>query len=389
MRSIFPRAGRAGGNVVRNSLASTCVLLALLAFIPGCRKVVPVPERWEQTFGGTDDDEGAAVALCPDGGYVAVVTTSSFGAGKSDIYLIKADTEGNLVWARTFGAADDDCGQTVQTTADSGYVIAGYLGDSVCLIKTDAKGNRVWTKTFGDAATDGGMSVIQTRDRGYVVLFDACSGAVEHACLAKTDGSGNLTWSEFLNIIGESVLQTSDDGYVVVGEVNEPNSACFDVGMVKVDASGHTVWANGYRRLESEDYGYSVQQTADGGFIIAGEAEGDLYIIRTDGDGNEVWTKAPYGENAASGTCIERTADGGYMVAGYAEDDLLLMRLNADGDSLWTQTYSGAVEDSRYSVRQTSDGGFVVAGTTDFYGFGGDDVWLIKTDSDGQVWLWP
>ena len=374
----------------RNSLASTCVLLAVLALVPNCKKVVPVPERWDRTFGGADDDEGAAVARCSDGGYVVVGTTSSFGAGKSDIYLIKADAKGNLVWTQTFGDTGYDCGQSVQTTTDGGCIIAGYIGDSVCLIKTDAEGNQVWTKTFGDAAMDGGLSVLQTRDRGYGVLYEVHCGDVEYACLAKTDESGDLSWSEFLNIIGESVLQTSDDGYVVVGEVNEPYSACYDVGLVRVDASGHAVWANAYRRLESEDYGYSVQPTADGGYIIAAEAESQVYIIRTDADGNEVWTRTLYGECEASGRSIERTDDDGYIVAGWSEDGVLLLRLDADGDSLWAVTYGGAgsaVDDSRYSVRQTSDGGFVIAGTTDDLGFGDEDVWLIKTDSDGKVWV--
>ena len=82
--------------------------------------------------------------------------------------------------------------------------------------------------------------MLQTHDRGYAVLYEADNGAIEHARLAKTDASGDLSWSEYLDIIGESMLQTSDDGYVVVGEVNEPRSACYDVGLVKVDASGHT-----------------------------------------------------------------------------------------------------------------------------------------------------
>jgi len=371
----------------RSSLAVACaLLLAALALVPNCKKVVPVPERWERTFGGADDDQGAAVALCPDGGYLVVGTTSSLGAGKSDIYLVKADTKGNLVWTQTFGDTDYDYGQSVQTTADGGCIIAGYVGDSVCLIKTDGEGNEVWAKTFSGAAMDGGLSVLQTRDRGYVLLYEAYSGNVEHACLAKTDESGDLSWSAFLDIIGESVLQTSDDGYIVVGEVNEPTSAYYDVGLVRVDASGHAVWTNSYRRLESEDYGYSVQSTADGGYIIVGEAEGSQgYIIRADADGNGVWTRTPYLEHEASGHCIERTDDGGYIVAGWTEDGTLLLKLDADGDSLWAVTYSGAVDDSRYSVRQTSDGGYVVSGTFDQFGFSDEDVWLIKTDAQGNV----
>ncbi len=364
-------------------------LLALLPLILSCRKAVPVPERWVQTFGGSEDDQGAAVALCPDGGYVVVGTTSSFGAGESDIYLVKADAKGKMVWTRTFGDTDYDYGKSVQTAVDSGFIVAGCVGDSVCLIKTNATGSQVWMKTFGDAVMDGGMSVLQARDCGYVLLYQTYIGEVEYTCLVKTDASGVSSWSEYLPINGEAVLQTSDGGYVVVGEVDEPDAECYDVGLVMVDASGHAVRANAYRRLESEDYGYSVQPTPDGGYIIAGEAEGPLlqvYIIRTDADGNEIWTSTLGRENEVSGHSIERTDDGGYVVAGCAEDDVLLLKLDADGDSLWTATYGGTVDDSRYSVRQTSDGGYVIAGTTDSNGLGDDDVLLLKTDSDGNVW---
>jgi hypothetical protein len=367
---------------------SLTLLMAAMTLL-GCKKVVLVPERWERSFGGADDDEGAAVARCPDGGYLVVGTTSSYGTGESDIYLVKADDKGNLVWARTFGGADYDYGQSVQITADSCCIIAAYVGDSVCLIKTDPEGNQVWTRTLGYAAMDGGLSVLQTRDRGYVVLYETYFGDVEYSCLAKTDAAGSLSWSEFLNIIGESVLETGDGGYVVVGEVDEPHAECHDVGLVRVDASGHAVSANAYRRPESEDCGYSVQSTADGGYIIAGETEQwsrqVVYIIRTDADGNEVWNRALGRDNDASGHWIEPTGDGGYVVAGRADDGVFLLKLDADGDTLWTETYGDAVDDCRYSVTQTSDGGFILAGTTDSFGFGNDDVLLIKTDSDGNA----
>tara|TARA_B100001250_G_scaffold267756_1_gene230985 strand:- start:6 stop:812 length:807 start_codon:yes stop_codon:yes gene_type:complete len=212
-------------------------------------------QAWEKTFGGIGNDEGYSVQQNTDGGYIVCGRTESFGNGWSDVWLIKTDVNGDTLWTNTFGGTSTDEGYSVQQTNDGGYIICGWTESSgngnkdVYLVKTDDNGDSLWTKTFGGTGNDEGYSVQQTNDGGYIIC-------------GYTESFGN-------------------GGY--------------DVWLIKTDGNGIEQWnqlfgGTGY------DVGYSVQQTIDGGYIIAGRKEHskesskdpgyDLYLIKTDGDGN-------------------------------------------------------------------------------------------------------
>ncbi len=343
--------------------------------------------QWEKTFGDTSSDYGHSVQQTIDGGYIIAGSTNSFGAVGSDVYLIKTDGNGDTQWFKTFGGANSDYGHSVQQTTDGGYIIAGYTSSfgagssDVYLIKTDSTGNAEWSKTFGGPGTDYGYSVQQTTDGGYII-----AGTYSYAdiYLIKTDSNGETEWAKAFgghdDDVGYSVQQTTDGGYIVAGDYG--NKAY----LLKTDSNGNEQWS----QVLGGSNGRSVQQTSDGGYIVAGDYGSKAYLVKTDSDGNELWNQSFSGMYEAYGKSAQQTTDGGYIVAGhtqlkYGKDDIYLIKTDDNGNELWSETFGCSSYDYGYSVQQTTDGGYIVAGQTDSYGAGSYDIYLIKTKGSNAV----
>ncbi|MCK4585136.1 T9SS type A sorting domain-containing protein [candidate division WOR-3 bacterium] len=191
---------------------------------------------------------------------------------------------------------------------------------------------------------------------------------------------------------GESIQQTTDGGYIAVGYTKSNSAGGYDVWLLKLDSNGDTLWTRRFGGIY-DDYGGSVEQTNDGGYIIVGATESfgaghaDVWLLKTDVDGDTIWTKT-YGDTSWDyGYSVQQTSDGGYIIAGSGgnDEDVYLIKTDSMGDTLWTKMYGDTNWDYGSSVRQISDGGYIVAGTT--WLLGGGDVYLIKTDSNGDsVW---
>jgi len=360
-----------------------------------------------KTFGGSGGDYAWSVQQTSDGGYIVAGETVSFGAGYTDIFLLKTDALGNLQWAKTFGGSSYDYARSVQQTSDGGYIVAGYTlsfgagGYDVFLLKTDASGNLQWAKTFGGSSWDEARSVQQTSDGGYIVAgYTLSFGAGGDVFLLKTDASGNLQWAKtFGGSSGDvafSVQQTSDGGYIVAGVTLSFGAGYEDVFLLKTDASGNLQWAKTFGGSDY-DRAYSVQQTSDGGYIVAGYtlsfgAGGyDVFLLKTDASGNLQWAKTFGGSSYDYAWSVQQTSDGGYIVAGYTRSfgaggyDVFLLKTDASGNLQWAKTFGGSSLDEARSVQQTSDGGYIVAGYTLSFGAGGWDVFLLKTDANGNI----
>jgi len=361
---------------------------------------------WWRAYGGTDDAEGSSVQQTSDGGYVVVGYTDALGY--YDVYLIKTNTSGDTLWTRIYGGEDEDEGSSVQQTSDSGYVITGLtvsidVGDGdVYLIKTDASGDTMWTRTYGGTDYDDGWSVQQTSDGGYIIAgYTVSFGAGnEDVYLIKTNASGDTMWTRTYGGTGfeqgRSVQQTSDSGYIIAGHTSSFGAGNEDVYLIKTNADGDTTWTRTFGG-PGTDFGYSVQQTADSGFIIAGSTWSfgagacDVYLLKTDASGDTMWTRTYGGTDNDQGYSVQQTPDGGYIIAGYTVSfgagggDVYIIKTNVSGDTLWTRTYGGTDDERGRSVQQTSDGGYIIAGYTRSYGAGNGDVYLIKTNSLGNV----
>jgi len=243
--------------IYRWFLTATLVMSLLLAMIAMCLAThtalaeSPPGLEWDKTFGGALMDGAYAVQQTADGGYVLAGSTSSYGAGGCDAWLIKTDASGNKLWDKTFGGVYDDEAYSVQQTADGGYVVAGYTlsygavhSTDAWLIKTDASGNKLWHKTFGGALMDGAYAVQQTADGGYVVAgWTSSYGAGgRDAWLIKTDASGNKVWDKTFGGPSRdeawSVQRTADGGYVLAGWTYSYGVGSFDAWLIKTTSAG-------------------------------------------------------------------------------------------------------------------------------------------------------
>jgi hypothetical protein len=358
-----------------------------------------------KTYGGTDWDWARSVQQTSDGGYIVAGGTYSFGAGSADIILIKTDANGNIQWAKTYGGTYSDYAYSVQQTSDGGYIVAGLTDsfgagyEDIFLIKTDASGNLQWAKTYGGTYWDVAYSVQQTSDGGYIVAgYTGSFGAgYEDIFLIKTDANGNIIWARTYGGTYEdraySVQQTSDGGYIVAGYTA---AGWHEVLLIKTDANGNIIWAKTYGGT-SWDEAFSVQQTSDGGYIVAGytgsfgAGYSNVFLVKTDAYGNIMWAKTYGVTDLDWAFSVQQTSDGRYIVAGITysfgvdSGDIFLIKTYANGNVQWAKTYGGTGDEWAYSVQQTSDGGYIVAGYTGSFGAGWYDIFLMKTDANGNI----
>lgn len=263
-----------------------------------------------------------------------------------------------IVFQKAFGGVNDDYGMSGQQTTDGGYIIAGFThsfgaGNSdFYLIKTDYSGTPLWTKTYGGPYWEYAYAVAQTTDKGYIIAGRSDSSTwpvlVSHLLLVKTDSTGNPQWMKTIEpgVHGEalSLFQTADGGYIIAG--------------------------------------YTLE-----GFVMA------YNVIKADSLGNIVWNKIYHGLSSCNGSKIIKTTDGGYVFVGgddkFGTYEATMTKIDTNGDVLWSASYGGPGNfyDFASSVQQTSDGGFAIIGGTRSFGAGGKDVYLIKTDSAGNL-LW-
>jgi hypothetical protein len=193
-----------------------------------------------------------------------------------------------------------------------------------------------------------------------------------------------------------STALTNDGGYIISGSTESFGTGTVDIYLIKTDSVGDTLWTKTYGG-DSSDYGSSIEQTNDGGYIIAGSTNSfgaglnDVYLIKTDANGDTLWTKTFGGNDHDGGSSVCQTSDGGYIILGSTfsfgagEGDVYLIKTDANGDTIWTKTFGGNNPDAGCSVEQTNDGGYIAAGYTYSFGLGGSDVYLIKTDANGLV----
>jgi len=367
----------------------------------------PAPdEEWNTTFGLEGDDRGYCVQETDDGGFIVVGRKDD---RTDDVWLLKTDPHGNVQWDQTYGDEDFlyEGGYGVQQTSDGGYIVVGYYDpypsvSDVWLIKTYANGNVQWDRYFGGSSRDIGYAVQETADLGFIITGFTLSYGVGggDVWLLKTDSSGNEVWNRTYGggalDIGDAVQQTADGGFIIAGRTRSFGAGDYDVWLIKTDSSGYEEWNTTYGGA-AIDQGFSVQQTSDTGYIIAGQTSSygagsaDVWLIKTDSSGNEQWNETYGGTGSDSGSSVDQTFDGGYVLTGTTTSygagstDLWLLKVNATGYLTWQNTYGGSQSDAGKWVQQITSGDYIAVGYTFSYGAGGADMWLLKVKRENQL----
>jgi hypothetical protein len=366
---------------IRQILIITIVLLsASLSFSQ------PPEVEWTRTFGGDSTDVAWSVQQTRDGGYIFAGETQSFGAiGYRDVLVVRINSNGIADWYQLYGGIGNDIAYTVLQAMDGDFVVLGFTtswgagGSDMYVAKLDNQGDTLWTRVYGGQSEDRARCGQQTDDAGYIFagLTRMLSGT-DWIFMVKTDSLGDTLWTRAYGGTNDitiwSVRQTNDGGYILAGYIEYDGMLDYDYYVARTDSMGDTLWTRTYGG-EEYDWARSVQPTFDGGFIIAGTSYSfgagvcDMYVVKTDSSGDTLWTHTYggiYGESAYS---ILPLSDGGFAIAGGTSSfgvgphNIYLVRINAQGDTLWTLAFGDEYRVDAYSMALTDDGGYIVAGT--------------------------
>ncbi|RYD52727.1 MAG: T9SS type A sorting domain-containing protein [Sphingobacteriales bacterium] len=423
-------------------------LFSLLSFLIVTTAFGQVPAiQWQKSLGGTGADQAYSIQQTTDGGYiVAGISESTSGDvtgnhGLVDYWIVKLGSTGSIQWQKSLGGIREDYANSVQQTTDGGYIVAGnsrsndgdvsgnHGGYDSWIVKLASTGIVQWKKTLGGTRNDLTASIQQTADSGYIVAGSSNSndgdvtgnqGSNDY-WVVKLDHAGTIQWQKSLggpqDDQAASVQQTSDGGYIVAGQSSSisgdvtGNHGLVDYWVVKLTSTGIIQWQKTMGGTAGEAAA-TIQQTTDGGYVVTGYAQSnngdvsgnhgfvDYWVVKLTSLGAIQWQKCLGGPGSNYAKSIQQTADGGYIVAGQTNSingditgnhggyDYWLVKLDNMGAIQWQKAMGGTSYDVATSIQQTSDGGYVVAGQTtsndgDITGNRGSyDYWVVKLEGN-------
>ena len=365
-------------------------------------------QEYQRAYGGTRSETATSIQKTLDGNYIMGGFSSSFNNGVNDAVLLKTTTSGTLLWSKMFGGSSAEIAYFVNTCSDGGYILTGSTASfgngnlDVYLVRTDSDGNHLWSSSIGGSNIDFGWCVFETSDGGFLVTgsTQTFGAGTWDGYLVKTNSAGTLQWTKTLGGTGGDNLngfnKTSDGGYIVTGKTSTNSFGSSDTWLVKLDANCDTMWTK-YYGSATEESGSSVIQTADGGYIITGDIHNALNIhhaslLKTDSQGTIQWARTYGGSGTTGGEFgydVKQTPDSGYVLVGSTpafgnSKQIFVVKANNSGALQWAKTYGGSMQDDPWFFQVTADNGFAIAGSTESFGSGFYDVYLLKTDSTGS-----
>jgi hypothetical protein len=378
------------------------------ALIPLFSSFPAYPQNtFEKCYGGSNEDQSFSVIQTSDSGYIIAGFTRSFGASYSDAYLIKTDINGNILWYKLYGGWYEDDALSVKQTADGGFILAGGTwsfgsgAEDIYLIRTDENGNLIWDKTYGGSEIDVAMSVSQTGDSGFIIAGCTLSygKGLSDVYLIRTDINGDTIWTKTYGGAefdrGNFVIQTNEGGFIITGSTSSFGNSLEDIYIIRTDMNGDTLWTKIFGGTYN-DYGSCILQTTEDRFVFTGTTvvqpnDCRVFLFMINNSGDSIWKQTFFKTGKDEGYSVASVNDGGYIITGstyYARSggfDVYLIKTDENGNLIWDRTFGGSGDEIGRSVIQSNDGGYVISGYTNSFGLGLNDVYVIKTDSSGNI----
>ncbi|MCP4627477.1 MAG: hypothetical protein GY850_28785, partial [bacterium] len=370
-------------------------------------------ETWMKTYGGSGSEIIAAVRqISPDdidSDYIAVGTTDSFGAGKKDILVVKLDKGGEIKWQKAYGGTGNDEARDIQTTDDNGFIIVGSTdsfgagGTDIWVVKLASDGSLEWQKTYGGSRNETGYSIQQTTT-GYIIagVTESFGNGNKDAWLLRIDRDGEFSLGKTFGTIKHDTAQfiskiTTDGSYIIAG--SSPENKNSNIWVMKINKDLDSQWQKGFiyedKKIENRpdiSTTPSVTQTNDGGYIVSGCIPNNYVAIKLDQsvNNNKEWAYMYGSDSIAYAGNILENQNGEYIFTGSSYQDgkfnVRTMGITADGKEIKTlETYGGNGNDFARSIIQTSDKGYMIAVKSESYSSGKDDFRLIKLGGDLEL----
>ena len=372
-------------------------------------------QEWEQIYTLSPEYEtGVYVQEKNNEGYLvygSIYNNETTSQSLGSIYLLNTDGFGSEVSLQIGDEINGLSINDIDQTIDGGHVIFGTISMSpplpggytpdVCIIKMDDSGNEEWTQTYGYGYS-GGLE--QNPDGGYVFIVNKTNYPFDYGgFMFKTNSTGDTIWTQQLNENGglHSIQPTLDGGYIIIGETMLQSPTDENISLYKTDENGNIEWVKNFGTSTYYENGYNVISTIDGGYIISGTREiypltdKDIYIIKTDENGDEEWSQTYDGSGGDDWGYIQQTIDGGYILYGQTivsqddqNSDVYLIKIDGSGNEVWSRTFGDINNEIRFDMcshlDQTSDGGYVLTGNS-FYNFDSSNTYMIKTNEWGSI----
>lgn len=320
--------------------------------------------EWQKAFGGEGRDEGVKIIQTEDDGYIVAANTDSFGNGKTDLWLLKVDATGGIEWQRTYGGEEDDRIVDLQPSADGGYVVLGSTDsfgagkNDIWVLRLSETGEIQWQKAYGGTENEFGSSIRETSDGGYILCGTSASfgSGGEDIWVLRLNGDGTIRWQRALGGTGdeqcvgvvkreEKIGEEKKERYLVAGNSNSFGYGAADAWVVDLDEKGNILWQRAYGTSLGNERCHSIARTSDEGYVLAGEID-------------------------SSGAGLE---------------DFWVLKLSSSGGIQWQRSFGGEKRDIGREIIQTLDEGYGLVGSTESFGSGEEDLWMLKLDYNGNI----